>query len=492
MADSETSSRITKITDPAISPIVILLTGVTGFLGKVVLEERIRRRNDGSIRYDRLIVLIRASRGKSPTERFHDKVVKSQCFSELPQKWHGGVEVVSGDLMEACCGLEPGILNALTESITHILHCAGCVDFESPFNVLLAENVTGSVNILELARKSPHLRQLILTSTAYVSPHTNEPIWEQLAVLPRPAQQILDDLQEGRKSPEEIISETRHPNQYTLAKCLAEHVVAQKMGDTPVTIIRPSIISASMQYPFPGWIDSFAALAGPIAAFALGGLKVLHGDPAAILDVVPVDNVANCIIDGALFRPLHGSIDLKYLNHVPRVVHCVSTRQHGPSTWDIAFETLAYYSKPQNMVLYKPHGCYIGTDDRWFYFYEFFHQYLPLKLAEIFALMMLDWKKAARTKKTMKRLGQVDTHFRYFIQHTYDYRSAIPVLSQSFNKREYLRIVLQGVRKYLLAPMLAREKARTEKLGLVAPKKELEDAIGVMDKLLEQRTGCES
>lgn len=233
-----------------------------------------------------------------------------------------------------------------------------------------------------------------------------------------------------------------------------------------------------MKYPFPGWIDSFAALAGPIAAFALGGLKVLHGDPAAILDVVPVDEVAKCIINEALFPPMYGSVDLKNLSDKSRIVHCVSTRENGPSTWDICFETIAYFEQPENTVLYKPHGYYIGTDDRWFYFYEFIYQYLPIKLSELAALMMLDWKGAAKARKTLERLGQVDMHFRYFVKNTYDYRSAVPVLGEDFDRKEYLRIVLQGVRQNLLLPLMAREKARTMQRTLPEPQKE--DAPGIV------------
>lgn len=250
------------------------------------------------------------------------------------------------------------------------------------------------------------------------------------------------------------------------------------MGDTPVTFVRPSIISASLQYPFPGWIDSFAALAGPMAAFALGGLKVLHGNPATIIDVVPVDKVAKCIINEALFPPVHGSVDLKYLNDASRVVHCVSTCKNGATAWDLCFETVAFYAEPQNMVLYKPTGCYIGTDDRWFYFYEFFYQYLPIKLAEIVALLMLDWKGAAKARKTLMRLEQVDTHFRYFVTNMYDYRAAVPVLDESFDKKKYFKIVLEGTRANLLLPMLARERARASKLSLPAPAASEQSAIG--------------
>lgn len=281
------------------------------------------------------------------------------------------------------------------------------------------------------------------------------------------------------------MTETGHPNQYTLAKCLAEHIIAQKMGDTPITTVRPSIISASLQYPFPGWIDSFAAVAGPIAAFALGGLKVLHGDPAAVLDIVPVDKVAKCIIDEALFPSVDGNVD-GYQNKASKIVHCISTRSNGLSTWDICFETVGYFSQPQNMVLYKPGGHYIGTDDRWFYFYEFFYQYLPLKLSELAALLMLDWKGAAKARKTLERLTMVDTHFRYFVEHTYDYRSAAPVLADDFDRKVYFKIVLEGVRQNLLLPLMAREKANSARRRQSAPQDSGAPALVGSDVV----TGC--
>lgn len=235
------------------------------------------------------------------------------------------------------------------------------------------------------------------------------------------------------------------------------------MGDTPVTIVRPSIICGSLQYPSPGWIDSFAALAGPISAFALGGLKVLHGDPSTILDVVPVDSVANCIIDEALLPPTYGSFDPDHLNEKSKVVHCVSTTDHGPKTWDVIMNTITYFEQPENVVLYKPKGYYIGNDDRWFYFYEFFFQYLPIKFAELGALMMLDWDGAAKARKTLQRLEQIDTHFRYFNEHTYDYRCAVPVLAKEFDRDAYFGVVLAGMRQNLLMPLVGRMKARAVK-----------------------------
>lgn len=446
-------------------PIIILVTGVTGFLGKVVLEELVRRKNEGSIHYDHLLVLIRPARGKTPSERFAEKVAKSACFSKLPNDWSNDVDVIPGDLMEPSCGIAEDRLPELTSRITHIIHCAGCVAFDSAFNVLLAENVTASLTILQLAQSCLNLKHLVLTSTAYVTPHTTEPIWERLVDLPRPAQEILDDLHNGRKDPDQIRAETGHPNNYTLAKCLAEHFVAEKVGDVPVTILRPSIISASLQYPFPGWVDSFAALAGPISAFGLGGLKVLHGDPDTVLDVVPVDEVAKCLIVEALTPDSYGSVDLRHLSEKTRIVHCVSTKKNGLSTHNLAFGTVDFFEQPENIIMHKPKGYYIGLDDRWFYFYEFLFQYLPLKMMELRALMVLDWDGAAKARKTLVRLGQVDTHFRFFVEHTYDYRCAVPALEASFDKGEYFQIVLQGIKTNLLQPLVERQKARAKQAG---------------------------
>lgn len=369
---------------------VVLLTGVTGFLGKVVLEELVRRRIEGTIHFDRVLVLIRPSRGQTALERFADKVVGSRCFSRLPSDWHKIIEVISGDLIETSFGVDDETLGSLRRRTTHIAHCAGCVSFGSSLNVLLAENVTASQNILELAKGCPKLVRVVVVSTAYVTPHTREPIHEELVTLPRPARQILDEFHEGRKTADQVLAETGHPNYYTLAKCLGEHVIAENLGELPLTMVRPSIISASLRYPFPGWVDSFAALAGPISAYALGGLKVIHGDPSVVVDVVPVDETAKCIINETLLPSVYGSSDAKHLNGVSKIVHCVSTMSNGPSMWDVARETIEYFAMPENIVLYEPKGCYLGMDDRLFYFYEFFFQYLPVKLTELTAMLMLN------------------------------------------------------------------------------------------------------
>lgn len=61
----------------------ILITGTTGFLGKVLAEELLRRRNDYSI--TKILLLIRSTEAIDANKRFEELIASSPCFQKLPQ-----------------------------------------------------------------------------------------------------------------------------------------------------------------------------------------------------------------------------------------------------------------------------------------------------------------------------------------------------------------------------------------------------------------------
>lgn len=52
----------------------------------------------------------------------------------------------------------------------------------------------------------------------------------------------------------------------------------------PITIVRPSIVGASLRDPYPGWIDSLVASAAIFFFSGIGLIKVLYGDEELIGD----------------------------------------------------------------------------------------------------------------------------------------------------------------------------------------------------------------
>lgn len=63
----------------------VLITGTTGFLGKVLLEKFLYSLSC----VDRIYVLIRAKLGSNLHERFKKEIVSSPCFDRLRQKHRG-------------------------------------------------------------------------------------------------------------------------------------------------------------------------------------------------------------------------------------------------------------------------------------------------------------------------------------------------------------------------------------------------------------------
>lgn len=78
---------------------------------------------------------------------------------------------------------------------------------------------------------------------------------------------------------------TSFPNTYTYSKRMAEHVLVENnTKKIPLLILRPSIISASLAEPFPGWTDSISLLGGVYLVAGLGILKDLPCNPNSIGD----------------------------------------------------------------------------------------------------------------------------------------------------------------------------------------------------------------
>ena len=83
-------------------------------------------------------------------------------------------------------------------------------------------------------------------------------------------------------------------NIYTYSKSLAEQIIASQ-DDIVKTLVRPSIVESSQQYPFPGWNEGFTTTA-PLILIALRGQPIIPVNEKLVLDIIPVDMVAGVIL----------------------------------------------------------------------------------------------------------------------------------------------------------------------------------------------------
>jgi thioester reductase-like protein len=241
----------------------VLITGATGFLGMEILARYLERT-------DRPVyALVRARDQQQADERLRETVA-TVCGQ--PRAHEERLQAVPGDVEEPKLGLDEPTWRSLPSRVTDIVHSAASVSFTEPLPVMRRTNVEGTRRVLDLAercREHGGLRRFSHISTAYVA-GTQEGDFRE-SVL---------DVGQGFNNP------------YEQSKFEAEKLVRERRGRLPVRVMRPSIIVGERA---SGWTTSFNVLYGPLKAFARDGLPALPADPAAPVDVVPVDYVADAV-----------------------------------------------------------------------------------------------------------------------------------------------------------------------------------------------------
>uniref|UniRef100_A0A3Q3X3V3 Fatty acyl-CoA reductase n=1 Tax=Mola mola TaxID=94237 RepID=A0A3Q3X3V3_MOLML len=258
----------------------VLITGATGFMGKVLLEKLLRSCPGVKAVY----VMVRSKAGQSPKARITD-MINCKLFERLQEEQPNFAEkviAVNSDLTQPELDLSKEDQSILTENIHVVFHCAATVRFNEPLKDAMQLNVLAIQKMLALAHRMKCLQIFVHISTAYANCDRD---W-------------MDDELVSALTPMLI---RERPNTYTYTKALAEYLVQQESGDLNVAIIRPSIVGASWKEPFPGWIDNFNGPSGIFIAAGKGILRTMRASNDAVADLVPVDVVINTTLAAAWY-----------------------------------------------------------------------------------------------------------------------------------------------------------------------------------------------
>lgn len=406
-----------------------LLSGVTGFLGKVILAELVRRREELGVREIRVIV--RAKAARRGAARFREEVAASPGLAGLPQGWCDLVSVVDGDLALPDLGLADA--TRVLADVTHVVHSAASIAFNLPAVDAARANIEATLTLLALSRNAPSLRRFVYVSTAYVTPHPGDdvPIPEALVALPSSASALYEDITTGRVDDRTLLARTGHPNTYTLTKCVAEHLVAERRGSLPVSIVRPSIISAAARHPFPGWIDSTAGFGAFAVLVGLGHLRAIVGNPEARIDVVPVDEVADRVIDAAVqpAAPFIIRHAVTGLASAPTVAHC----------WDVVSDWFCRHPLQR-----RPRRGFLGAGGLKYRVADLWHHRLPIAVGSLGSAD--DRRRAGKLAGRLEHLNRV---FPYFTSRSFHFRAARPVAPGQLGDA-YIETICRGLYRHVL------------------------------------------
>nr|AGR49326.1 fatty-acyl CoA reductase 6 [Agrotis ipsilon] len=220
----------------------ILITGATGFMGKVLIERILSTCPD----VGRLHLLMRDKKGHSPQKRLA-QLKQSQVFDNVRARNHRQLDklfVICGDVSKPHLGMDSEAIAELRE-VSIVFHSAATLKFDEPLRVAIDQNVRSVQRLLEICDKLPNIAAFIHVSTAYSNAELTH-VEERVYPPPVPLEQaftIADSL------PEELLVKINaeyispKPNTYTFTKALAENVVQEHgIKGYPVAIFRPTIV----------------------------------------------------------------------------------------------------------------------------------------------------------------------------------------------------------------------------------------------------------
>lgn len=346
----------------------ILITGGTGFLGKVLLYLLLRDHPE----IERIFLLIRGD-VKSSLNRYRREILDSPVLAPL-RAYLGEsfdtyvdqrVAILPGDITE------PGLVSEGAEVLREapldaVIHCAGLVNFDASLEKALSINVIGVEHVVEFCRQ--HQAALLHVSTCYAAGAADGHRYEDdvpvnWAPLNRPKFNLRREIRDALTACERVESESRDqahqaefrqsgddladteadqidedngrpgtgellrkrwveerlkevgrerarrwgwPNTYSYTKSLGEQLVITAGDSLAVTIARPSVIESALTEPQPGWNQGVNTSA-PLTYMSGRGYRFYPARPDLVLDIIPVDFAAHAMIPilGALLLRRH-------------------------------------------------------------------------------------------------------------------------------------------------------------------------------------------
>ncbi|KAL9881337.1 fatty acyl-CoA reductase wat-like [Glossina fuscipes fuscipes] len=352
----------------------IFITGGSGFIGKALIEKLLRSFPN----FKKMFILLRSKKNKTADERLQELLdisIFQRARDEQPESFKK-IHAIAGDCRELGLSISSEDLKRI-ENVTIIFHSAANVRFDNPLKESIFVNLRGTHEVLKIAETMTKLKAFIHVSTLYSN--VDQPcIYEK--ILPNSAdwrttiklaetfdEKTLDILFKKYSS--------NHPNTYTFAKSLSEHLVNDYKNKLPVLVYRVAMVVSSVDEPVPGWLDNVNGPFGLFLTASLGLTRTALISPHTKMNYIPCDATVHGLIISAYAVVSDASFANNSKDSVVVLNSCYSNENLTPM-WKILHDgkILAKENPSENMV-WLPEGIVTTS------FPEYFIRFLFGQLA---------------------------------------------------------------------------------------------------------------
>ncbi|KAF3829970.1 hypothetical protein GH733_001395 [Mirounga leonina] len=406
----------------------VLLTGATGFLGKVLLEKLLR----SCPKVNSVYVLVRQKAGQTPQERVEEVISGKKVIA------------INSELTQPKLALSEEDEEIIIDSINIIFHCAATVRFNENLRDAVQLNVIATRQLILLAQQMKNLEVFMHVSTAYAycnRKHIDEVVYPP-PVDPKKLIDSLEWMDDGLVNDitPKLIGD--RPNTYIYTKALAEYVVQQEGAKLNVAIVRPSIVGASWKEPFPGWIDNFNGPSGLFIAAGKGILRTMRASNSALADLVPVDVVVNTSLAAAWYSGVNRPRNV--------MVYNCTTGSTNPFHWgEVEYHVISTFKRnPLEQAFRRPNVNLTSNHLLYHYWIAVSHK-APAFLYDIYLRMT---GRSPRMMKTITRLHKAMVFLEYFTSNSWVWNTdnTFNIDVRQLHWAEYIENYCMGTKKYVL------------------------------------------
>ncbi|KAL7013335.1 hypothetical protein ACKWTF_015339 [Chironomus riparius] len=138
----------------------ILITGGTGFLGKLITEKLLR----SCPGIDNIYLLCRSKKGKNINERL-EEITSSPAFDLLreqnPQALNK-IILIEGDVAMLELGISKDDQEVLKDKVSIVIHSAATINFNEPLSIAVNTNLRSMRELIRLGREMKDLKVKLL------------------------------------------------------------------------------------------------------------------------------------------------------------------------------------------------------------------------------------------------------------------------------------------------------------------------------------------
>ena len=285
--DTTTLHTATTLAPPDGTVTTVLLTGATGFLGRYLALEWLRRMRDTG---GTLICLVRAKSDADARSRL-DKTFDSgdaELLREYRELSAGHLQVLASDKCQKNLGLDEQTWRRLADTVDLIVDPAALVNGVLPYRELFEPNVVGTAELIRLAVTNK-LKSYTYVSTDNVGDHVDPALFTEDADI-----RVI--------SPARPINET-YANGYGNSKWASEVLLreAHEQCGLPVAVMRCDMILADTKYTGQLNVSDlftrlmFSLLATGVAPYSFYELDADGERQRSHFDGLPADFIAEAV-----------------------------------------------------------------------------------------------------------------------------------------------------------------------------------------------------